>query len=183
MDLFGEWDETLPALSNNYSIIEKYLIFMKRLLVYFLFILLVFSGCSKTIYVPVETIKEVSVHDTTYLHRTDTLVQVPEVSISDYINVADTLRLEAPYALSTAWVDTTLGILKGRLVQGGKLPVQVVEKERVVYRDSIVKQEIPVPVEVEKIVKHTPWYAKVLAWIGFAALLLLCGALVWKFAQ
>ena len=155
---------------------------MKRLLAYLLFGLLVF-GCTTIKYVPVETIKEIKVHDTTYLHRTDTLVQVPEVSLSDYINVADTLRLEAPYALSTAWVDTTLGILKGRLVQGGKLPVQVVEKERVVYRDSIVRQEIPVPVEVEKIVKHTPWYAKVLAWIGFAALLLLAGALVWKFAQ
>lgn len=155
---------------------------MKRLLVYLLFGLLVF-GCTTIKYVPVETIREIKVHDTTYLHRTDTLVQVPEVSLSDYINVADTLRLEAPYALSTAWVDTTLGILKGRLVQGGKLPVQVVEKERVVYRDSIVKQEIPVPVEVEKIIKRTPWYAKVLAWIGFAALLLLAGALVWKFAQ
>lgn len=155
---------------------------MKRLLVFVALLGVVF-GCTTIKYVPVETVKEIAVHDTTYLHRTDTLVQIPETTIADYINVADTLRLEAPYALSTAWVDTNLGILKGRLVQGGKLPVQVVEKERVVYRDSIVRQEVPVPVEVEKIVKHTPWYAKVLAWIGFAALLLLAGALVWKFAQ
>lgn len=141
------------------------------------------ASCKTIQYVPVETIREIKVHDTTFLHRTDTLVQVPEVSLSDYINVDDTLRLEAPYASMTAWLDTSFNQLKGRLVQGGKLPVQVVEKERVVYRDSIVKQEIPVPVEVEKIIKRTPWYAKVLAWIGFAALLLLAVALVWKFAQ
>ena len=152
----------------------------------FLFLLVIavfFTSCKTIQYVPVETVKEIAVHDTTYLHRTDTLVQIPETTIADYINVADTLRLEAPYAVSTAWVDTTLGILKGRLVQGGKLPVQVVEKERVVTKDSLVYQEIPVPVEVEKIVKYTPWYTKVLAWIGFAALMLLAGFLVWKFAK
>lgn len=152
----------------------------------FLFLFLVavfFTSCTTIKYVPVETVKEIAVHDTTYLHRTDTLVQIPETTIADYINVADTLRLEAPYASSAAWVDTTLGILKGRLVQGGKLPVQVVEKERIVTKDSLVYQDRPVPVEVEKIVKHTPWYTKVLAWIGFAALMLLAGFLVWKFAK
>jgi hypothetical protein len=145
---------------------------------------MIFSlACTTIKYVPVETVKEIAVHDTTYLHRTDTLVQVPEVSLSDYINVTDTLRLEAPYALSTAWVDTTLGILKGRLVQGGKLPVQVVEKERVVTKDSLVYQDRPVPVEVEKVVKKVPLLYKIFAWIGFAALLLLAGSLVWRFAK
>ena len=157
---------------------------MKKFYSIFAILLALLVASCKTIqYVPVKEYVQVAVHDTTFLHRTDTLVQVPEVSLSDYINVDDTLRLEAPYASMTAWLDTSFNQLKGRLVQGGKLPVQVVEKERVVYRDSIVKQEIPVPVEVEKIIKHTPCYVKVLAWIGFAALLLLAGALVWKFAQ
>ena len=118
-----------------------------------------FSACSpKIVYVPVEHTEYVTVKDTTVLHKTDTLVQVPEVSIADYINVADTLRLEAPYAVSKAWVDTTSNTLKGTLRQGGKLPVQIVEKERIVYRDSISYQEKPVPVEVEKIVKRTPFF-------------------------
>lgn len=158
---------------------------MKRFFKYtaLVFSALILTSCKTIQYVPVKEYVQVAVHDTTYLHRTDTLVQVPEVSLSDYINVDDTLRLEAPYASMTAWVDTSFNQLKGRLVQGGKLPVQVVEKERVVYRDSIVKQEIPVPVEVEKIVKKVPLLYKIFAWIGFAALLLLAGALVWKFAQ
>ena len=183
MDLFGEWDETLPALSNNYSIIEKYLIFMKRLLVYFLFGLLVFVGC-KVQYVPVETIREVHIKDSVYFRDTLVRVELEKARLSDFVNVGDTLVLSTDYVRSTAFLDTLAGTLKGSLVtlkDYVEKPVQF--KERIVYRDSIVKQEIPVPVEVEKIVKHTPWYAKVLAWIGFAALLLLCGALVWKFAQ
>ena len=144
---------------------------MNRALVYFACGLLVFSACKTIQYVPVETVREVQVHDTTYLHKTDTLVKVPDVSIADYIDVADTLRLEAPYATATAWVDSTLGMLKGRLVQGGKLPVQIVERERLVYRDSVVKQEVPVPVEVIKRERYTPWYTKALAAIGVLLLI------------
>lgn len=130
-------------------------------------------SCTTIKYIPVETVREVQVHDTTYLHRTDTLVRVPEVSIADYIDVGDTLRLEAPYATMSAWVDTTFNQLKGTLRQGGKLPVTIVEKERVVYRDSVVKQEIPVPVEVVKEKKYTPWYTKALAFVGILALIYL----------
>lgn len=152
---------------------------MKRFYKYTIAIItgLIMLSCSpKTVYVPIETVKEIAVHDTTYLHRTDTLVQIPETTIADYINVADTLRLEAPYALSTAWVDTTLGILKGRLVQGGKLPVQVVEKERIVTKDSIVYQDHPYPVEVEKIKKIVPGFWRFFGIFGIfslAALVLL----------
>lgn len=103
------------------------------------------------------------------------MVQVPEVSIADYINVADTLRLEAPYAVSKAWVDTTSNTLKGTLRQGGKLPVQVVEKERLVYRDSIQVKEVPVPVEVTKEIVKIPLLYRLFAGIGIIALGLLFG--------
>lgn len=153
-----------------------------QLLVYFTLLLQVFVGCSpKIVYVPVEHTEYVTIKDTTVLHKTDTLVQVPEVSIADYINVADTLRLEAPYAVSKAWVDTTSNTLKGTLRQGGKLPVRIVEKERIVYRDSISYQDKPVPVEVEKIVKRTPWIMKVLSGIGIIALWILLGWLIGKY--
>lgn len=140
---------------------------MRHLLVNTALALLVFTACSpKIVYVPVEHTEYVTVRDTTILHKTDTLVQVPDVSISDYINVSDTLRMTASNSEARAWVDTTTNTLKGTLKQGGKLPVQIVEKERVVYRDSISYQEKPVPVEVEKIVKKVPLYAKVLSFFG-----------------
>ena len=156
---------------------------MKRLLAYLLFGLLVF-GCTTIKYVPVKETEYVTIKDSIYFRDTLIRIELEKARISDFVNVGDTLVLSTDYVRSTAFLDTLAGTLKGSLVtlkDYVEKPVQF--KERIVYRDSIVKQEIPVPVEVEKIVKHTPWYAKVLAWIGFAALLLLAGALVWKFAQ
>lgn len=144
---------------------------MRHLFVYFTSALLVFTGCKTIQYVPVETIKEVYIKDTTVLHKTDTLIQVPEVSIADFIDVRDTLVMEASYSTAKAWVDTTYRLLKGSLVQGGKLPVQIVEKERLVYRDSIITKEVPVEVEVEKIVKVVPRFWKFFGVIGLLSLI------------
>lgn len=147
-----------------------------------IFIGLILASCSpKIIQVPVTHTEYVTVRDTTILFKTDTLVQVPEVSISDYINIADTLRIETPYAVSEAWVDTTFNTLKGTLKQGGKLPVQIVEKERLVYRDSVVVQEKPVPVEVVKEVKYTPRFVRAMAWIGGIFLIGLLVYLLYRF--
>lgn len=129
-------------------------------LVYFALLLQVFVGCKTIQYVPVKERVEVAVHDTTYLHKTDTLIQVPEISIADFIDIRDTLYMKASHSESYAWVDTTMNALKGRLIQGGKLPVQIVERERVVKKDSLIYKEKPIPVTVEK--KVTPkwaWYS------------------------
>ena len=120
----------------------------------------------KTVYVPVKETEYVAVHDTTVLHRTDTLVKVPEFHLSDYTGLGDTLVLKSSVAESRTWVDSSLMVLKGRLVQTGTVPVQIVEKERVVYRDSIITRDVPVPVEVTKTVH--PDYEWVL-WLWFIA--------------
>lgn len=156
---------------------------MKRLLVYLLFGLLVF-GCTTIKYVPVKETEYVTIRDSVYFRDTLVRVELEKARLSDFVNVGDTLVLSTDLARSTAFLDTTSGTLKGTLENIKKYvekPVQI--KEKIVYRDSIVKQEIPVPVEVEKIVQKVPLLYKIFAWIGFAALLLLAGALVWKFAQ
>lgn len=142
--------------------------FFRRLLVIAALFALVFTACTKKIYVPVEKIREVSVHDTTVLHKTDTLVKIPEVSIADFIDLKDTLIMRASNSEARAWVDTSLSVLKGRLVQSGKVPVQIVERERVVYRDSLVYQDKPVPVEVPK--PYVPWPWKAMSVVGLLAL-------------
>lgn len=143
---------------------------MKRLKLILAALLCLTAASCKTIqYVPVEKVVEVAVHDTTVLHRTDTLVQVPEVSISDFIDLKDTLIMRGSVSEARAWVDSTAMVLKGRLVQTGKIPVQIVEKERVVYRDSLVKQDIPVPFEVEKRVPYVPFFWKLFSVIGILA--------------
>ena len=127
-------------------------------------------GCTKKIYIPVEKTEYIAVHDTTYFHRTDTLVQIPEVKLGDFIDLTDTLRLSTEYSIMSAWVDTTHNVLAGRLEQGGKLPVQIVEKERLVVRDSIVYKDVPVPVEIEKITKVVPLFWKIMSVIGILAI-------------
>ncbi len=141
-------------------------------------------GCSTIKYIPVETIREIHTRDSVYFRDTVVRIELEKARLSDFVDVGDTLVLSTDLARSTAYVDTTAGKLKGTLENikpHVEKPVPV--KEKIVYRDSIVVKEVPVPVEVEKVVKKSSLLTKIFAWIGFAALFLLAGALVWKFAQ
>lgn len=153
---------------------------MKTLLKLSLLLVLA-TACKVIKYVPVETKVEVEIHDTTRIHTVDTLVKVPDVSIRDFVNLEDTLTMRSGLVTAKAWIDEPTASLRGSLEQTGKVPAQIVEKERVVYKDSIRDREVPVPVEVEKIVKVVPWWAKALSAIGVLALLLLAGWIAFKF--
>lgn len=139
----------------------------KSILALFLGLFLV--GCKTIQYVPVKEYVQVAVHDTTKIHVTDTLVKIPDVSVSDFIDLTDTLIMRGTLSEARAWVDSTAMVLKGRLVQAGKLPVQIVERERLVYRDSIQRVEVPVPYEVEKRVPYVPFLWKLFSVIGILA--------------
>lgn len=134
------------------------------------------GGCTKRIYVPVEHRVEIAVHDTTYLRWTDTLVRVENASLSRFTGLLDTLRLKSSLAEATAYVDTTKKVLCGTLEQRGEVPVRVVERERVVTRDSVVYQDRPVPVVEEKVVKVVPLFWRIFAVLGIVAT---AGAVFW----
>ena len=151
---------------------------MRKALVYITLGLLVFAGCKVIKYVPVKETEYVAVHDTTVLHRTDTLVKVPEFNLSDFSGLSDTLVLKASNSEARAWVDSNAMVLKGTLVQDGKIPVQIVEKERVVTKDSVVTKEVPVPVEVVKTVH--PKYEK---WLWIWAVLSVLGIAAWTYLR
>jgi hypothetical protein len=155
---------------------------MKRLLVYFVLVAAVFTSCTTLKYVPVETVKEVHIRDSVYLRDTIVRVELEKARLSDFVDVGDTLVLTTDLARSTAFVDSTSGKLKGTLENIKKYaekPVQV--KEKIVYRDSVVTKEVPVEVQVEKIVKRTPWIMKVLSGIGIVALGLFAGWMIGKY--
>lgn len=131
-------------------------------------------GCSTIKYVPVETIKEVHVKDSVYFRDTVVRVELEKARISDLVNVGDTLVLSDAYSRATAFVDTTRAILRGTIETTRpyvEKPVQF--KEKIVYRDSVVTKEVPVPVEVTKEVRYIPWWAKTLSWIGGLSLIAL----------
>lgn len=137
-----------------------------RILVFAAVLALVF-GCSTVKYIPVETIKEVTVRDSVYFRDTLVRIELEKARISDFVDVSDTLYLSTDLARATAFVDTTRAILRGTIENTKPYvdkPVQV--KERIVYRDSITVDEKPVPVEVVKEVRYVPFLVKVLAWTG-----------------
>ena len=142
----------------------------KGLLVFSALFLLVFSGC-KVQYVPVETIKEVHTIDSVYLRDTTVQYRIEKEYIRDFTGMLDTLQLETSYSKFVAWVDTSEVKLSGTAVNKSEnvINVPVSVKEKVTVRDSIVYQDRPVPVEVEKVVhpKYEPW---LWAWFVFSLL-------------
>ena len=136
---------------------------------FFLALSFVLSSCGSVRYVPVIQKEVVTVRDTTVLHLRDTLVKVPEIRYKDFTGLLDTLSIRTSISEFRAYCDTTAGILRGDVTQSGRIPVQIVEKERIVYRDSVRDREVPVPVVEEKIVKVVPLFWRVFAFIGILA--------------
>ena len=127
-----------------------------------LIISLLLVSCTVTKYVPVETIKEVSV---TELVRDTVIIYKPSKdSIS--IQTKDTIsHLETSLAVSEASISD--GLLKHSIKNKDSLKVKIEYKDRIV--EKIVKKEVPV--EVIREVYKTPkwcWYL-----LGFNVILLL----------
>ena len=139
-------------------------------------------GCSTVKYVPVETVKEIHTRDSIYFRDTLIRIELEKARLSDFVDVGDTLVLTTDLARSTAYVDTTAGKLKGSIENTkpyAEKPVSVGHK--IEYRDTVITKEVPVPVEVEKIVKKVPWIYRVLSGIGIVALGLFAGWMIGKY--
>lgn len=159
---------------------------MKHFLKYtFLFLILgILASCSpKVIYQPVETVKEVHVKDTTILRDTTIQYKLETQYVRDYTGMLDVLKLSTDYAEAEAWVDTTANTLRGSIRNKDKvLNIPTQYKERLVYRDTVITKEVPVPVEVVKEVRHVPWIFRVLSGIGLLAVLGVAAYVYSKFA-
>lgn len=146
-------------------------------------IAVIFTSCSpKVLYVPVKDNTSVERRDSV-IYKVDTLrIPVPVETVKEVAPTLSPLHMETSVAEADAWVDTTTNTLKG-VLKNKKTALsqpQVVYKEKIVYRDSIRTKEVPVPVEVEKVVKHTPFFTKVLAWLGGIALVIILLAIFSK---
>lgn len=147
-----------------------------------LLIAVLFSACGTIQYVPVETIKEVHVKDTTVLHDTTIQYKIEKEYVRDYTGLLDELVLETDYAIAKAHIDTAAEKLTGSIENKDKaLNIPTKYKERTVYRDTVITKEIPVPVEVEKKVPYVPFFWRFLSVIGLIALLILTLKIIFKF--
>lgn len=151
---------------------------MKKPIVILILLSVLFSGCRTIQYVPVKETQIVHVKDSVYLRDTLVQYQVEKEYVRDWTGLLDTLEMSTSYASSRAWCDTTRVILAGEIKNLDKMiEVPVTVKERIVYRDSIVYKDVPVPVEVVKTVH--PAYEKWLWVYAFVSLALL-GLWLWR---
>ena len=142
---------------------------MKKLFIALFVALAVSCGTPKVVYVPGET--KVEYRDSV-IYKTDTLkIDVPKEVVKEVVPQLDTLKMETSVAEAKAWVDTSFNALRGVLKNKDTAlkQVQVVYKEKISYRDSLVLK--PYPVEVTKEVKYVPKLVKIFAWIGVLSIL------------
>lgn len=151
---------------------------MKKSIILF-FITAFLSACA--VQKPPVTNTIIEYRDTT-IFKTDTVkVDIPVEKVVE-ITPGDTLRMETSIAKAEAFYNRDIKMLQGKLEnKPGSIKTEVVYKERVITKDSLVYKEVPVEVEVEKIVKVVPWWAKILSFFGFISLVLVVGWLVIKF--
>lgn len=135
---------------------------MKRALLIILIILSLITSCKTIQYVPIESDTKIEYRDTT-IYR-DSIIYTPVEVVKEVVPELDTLNMETSLATATAYVDTTTNTLKGKIENKKGITEKIRYKDRIVYRDSISRVEVPVPVEVVKEVKTHYWYEKLL-WI------------------
>lgn len=116
--------------------------------------ILILGSCTVYKYLPGETIVE---RRDSIIYKVDTLkIELPVETIKEVVPSMDTLFMETSIAEASAWVDTSLFALKGTLKnkKTALTSPQIVYKEKISYRDSIVYK--PYPVEVVKEKKVVP---------------------------
>lgn len=150
--------------------------FKINLLVLFLIIL---TGCGTLKKIEVEHRIETHYVDSTIWHLDTAYFDVPREVYKDYSGLLDTLKLETSMASSWAAVDTNKMVLAGEIKnKSTKLEKEVLWKEKIVYRDSLVTKEVPVPLEIIKeVVPKWCWWL-----LGFNIAILVL-ALAWVLAK
>lgn len=121
------------------------------------------SSCGTTKYVNtkdninIATRDSIIIKDSTRLIDSIIYVEIPREKVMDVIRQIDTSYLETSIAKSVAYVDTnSLMIIHSLENKDTVIAERIVyqdrfiEKEKIVYRDSIETKEIPVEVIVEK---------------------------------
>ena len=147
---------------------------MKRYFAYIIYAVMLL-GCGQVRQIPVQTQTITNYRDSLILR--DSTVIIPIEVVKDVVPPYDTLKMETTMAKASAWVDTTTHTLKGMLTNKQGTIYKYKDREKIVYRDSIVTKEVPV--EVEKIVKtHYPyekwlWILMFIPWAIIAAFIYL----------
>lgn len=148
----------------------------------FVVITLMLLGCGAAQLLPSSTTTTTVVTRDSLVIRTDTLrIPIPVEKVVDVARTYDTLRLETSMAWSLTYVDTLTNTLKGQLQNKHQvLEAEVTYVDRYVetVRDSLVRVEVPVEVEVP--VKYVPRWCRVLLVFDLLLALVFAAWVYWR---
>lgn len=119
-------------------------------------------SCSTIKYVPIKGDTVVEYRDTTIYK--DSIVYTPKEVVKEIVPELDTLSMETSIAKATAYLDTINRMLRGKIENKKGITEQMKYKEKIVYRDSVVIQEVPIEVPVETIKYRHTFFDK-LCWL------------------
>lgn len=107
------------------------------------------------------------------IYKVDTVnVPLPVEKVVEIVPNLDTLYLETSIAQAKAYLDTNANVLRGEIEnKRTEIKQDILIKEKISYRDSIVIQEVPVKVPVRE--KYVPTPLIVLSTVGFLTIFLL----------
>ena len=119
------------------------------------FCVLVLASCTKTVYVPVETVR------TVVKEERDTIIKIRPPNETQTVTTADTVAV-AETSLARAKAEVSKGLLTLDIRnKRDSIPVQT--KVISVYKTDSVAYPVEVPVEIK--VRSVTWYDKVIRWI------------------
>ena len=143
----------------------------KELLVIFLCISVIFfQSCSPKVVPGGST--NTQVRDSVVIQVRDSVVITPIERVVDVAAVYDTLKMETSLASASAWVDTSVHMLRGEIQNKKQVQKEIKTEVKWQTRDSIVYKELPVPIIEEKKIKTHYNYEYVL-WAYLVITLLL----------
>ena len=125
-----------------------------------MFFCIVFPCCKTIQYVPIKGDTVVEYRDTTIWK--DSLIYTPVEVVKEVVPYMEPLYMETSLAKAEAYVDTTTNTLKGKIENKKGITEQIKWREKIVYRDSVVTQEVPVEVTKEVVKNKHYWYESIL---------------------
>ena len=126
--------------------------FLKSFLIWWLIIpqILIICGCSPK-HIPIKEEVIYTYKDSTVINTIDSIKIIPVERVVDLVPVYDTLYLSTSLAESKSYVDTVNHILRGEIANKNTFSqhIKYEWKEHVEYKDSLVYEPQPYPVEVK----------------------------------
>lgn len=150
---------------------KRVLIYLIPTLIILVAGLLLATSCGSVKQIPVQTVEKVVYRDSLIYVQDTIKVEIPKETVKEVIPYIDTSFLKTSLAESVAYLDTVERKLHHTLTQKGEVKIKYDTIVKVQYIDRIIKQDIPVQVEVIKYKRDALFWC-LLGWAVFCVILL-----------